>query len=84
MSPSPVKRHPVRRLGWLGGTALGVLAPKCFACLAAYLGLGALIGLRAAPEICGAAPSRFPLFAVFWFAAVIATGWWLGQRGAMR
>jgi len=42
------------KLPWLGGAALFALAPKCLLCLAAYLGLGTLFGLRlAALELCG-------------------------------
>jgi len=43
---------------WLVPAALLALTPKCFLCLAAYLGLGAALGLSR-PEICSAASSGF-------------------------
>ncbi len=47
MPPSRLER--LRR--WLIPAVLLALAPKCLACLAAWLGLAALLGLG--PEICG-------------------------------
>ncbi len=44
-------RRPYRRLAPM---ALLALAPKCVMCVAAYAGVGALLGIRR-PEICGAA-----------------------------
>lgn len=41
----------------LAGVTLFALAPKCVLCLAAYAGLGALVGLRFAPDVCGAHPA---------------------------
>jgi hypothetical protein len=38
---------------WILPTALLALAPKCLLCVAAYAGLGALLGLGGS-EICGA------------------------------
>lgn len=49
------------RLPWRSIAALALLAvaPKCVACLVAYIGLGAALGLGG-PELCGvaAAPSH--------------------------
>ena len=44
-----------RAVRWLLPAALLALTPKCLLCLAAYAGLGALLGLGG-PEICGAPP----------------------------
>jgi hypothetical protein len=49
-------RQPFRPLAAVGVLAL---APKCVLCLAAYAGLGALLGIRSR-EICGAAGPGFP------------------------
>jgi hypothetical protein len=38
---------------WILPTALLALTPKCLLCVAAYAGIGALLGLGG-PEICGA------------------------------
>lgn len=76
-----VRAHPVR---WALPAAGLALAPKCLLCLAAYAGVGTLLGL-AGPEICGAAPGDR------WSAPVILTlagalgllllaGWWLHRR----
>ncbi len=43
-----------RRLArWVFPAALLALTPKCILCLLAYVGLGAVLGIRA-PELCGA------------------------------
>ena len=39
---------------WLGAAALVALAPKCFLCVLAYVGVGTALGLNG-PEICGGA-----------------------------
>ncbi|HEY8993193.1 MAG TPA: hypothetical protein VIM71_00795 [Lacunisphaera sp.] len=52
MPPRPVEF--IRRLcGSLLPAALLAVAPKCVLCLAAYAGIGAVLGLGG-PEICGA------------------------------
>jgi hypothetical protein len=43
----------VRGVRWFLPTALLALAPKCLLCAAAYVGLGAALGLGG-PELCGA------------------------------
>lgn len=48
--PAEYSRSAVR---WFLPTTLLALAPKCLLCVAAYAGLGALLGLGG-PEICGA------------------------------
>lgn len=45
-------RRPARLRGWLVPAALLALAPKCLLCVAAYVGLGAMLGLGG-PELCG-------------------------------
>lgn len=48
----------LRRLGWLPLAAGFALMPKCLVCLAAYAGVGALLGIKlGGPEICGATAS---------------------------
>lgn len=54
MSPSRVDRWR-RTIRWLSAGAIFAVVPKCFLCLAAYVGFGTLLGIKAAPEICGAA-----------------------------
>lgn len=44
---------------WLIPVALLAVTPKCFLCVTAYLGLGAVLGLGG-PEICGAAGTGLP------------------------
>jgi len=60
MSPrlTELCRRPWRGLAAL---ALLILAPKCIACVAAYVGLGAALGFGG-PELCGAPaePSHAP------------------------
>jgi len=47
-------RRGLRRArGWMIPAALLVVAPKCVACLLAYAGVGAMLGLGG-PELCGA------------------------------
>jgi hypothetical protein len=59
MNPLLLASEPVRRLArWLAGLALLLAVPKCFLCAAAWLGLGALLGLGQ-PEICGAPASSW-------------------------
>jgi hypothetical protein len=50
-----------------GAIAGCIAVPKCFGCLAAYLGIGAMLGLRPAVELCGATGSGGP-------GAVVASG----------
>lgn len=58
-----------RAARWTPTVALFVAAPKCVACVAAYLGIGAALGLRfGAPEICGATASM----PAAWIASVAA------------
>jgi hypothetical protein len=67
MSRSPVEilRGSLR---WLPAAALVAVAPKCIVCLAAYLGVGATLGVKfAGPEICGA-PARTLEGAIAWFS----------------
>ncbi len=49
-------RNKLRSRGgrWLATAALLAVVPKCFACLAAYLGLAAALSFGG-PELCGAA-----------------------------
>ena len=64
-------RHAVRSLLPAAAVALG---PKCFLCVAAYLGLGAALGLGG-QEICGAyAPSS-----ITWVLSLA----WLGFVGGL-
>jgi hypothetical protein len=39
---------------WLGLVVLLIVAPKCLACVFAWLGLAALLGFG--PELCGGPP----------------------------
>lgn len=55
-----------RAARWLAPAAALALAPKCLLCLAAYLGLGAALGI-AGPEFCGAASSS----AASWVALIL-------------
>ena len=52
--------------------AVLALMPKCLLCAAAYLGVGAALGLTG-PEICGARPATFPmwLWVIFGLSLVI-------------
>jgi|GEM_PF-4921774 len=66
MSPSRAD-HWRRTLRWLSAGAIFALVPKCFLCLAAYAGVGTLLGIKAAPEICGAS-AGFTSTLFFWLA----------------
>ena len=59
MSPRPPD-HRRRLFRRLAPAALLMLAPKCLLCLAAYAGLGAVLGLGG-PELCGA-----PVHGAWW------------------
>ena len=72
MSPRPAELIRSRRAGW-PLAALLALAPKCFLCLAAYTGSGALLGIGG-PEFCGAASEA----ALPWPEALAAAGAMLG------
>lgn len=43
-----------RRLRWLSASAIFAFMPKCLICLGAYAGVGAWLGIKVGPEICGA------------------------------
>lgn len=73
-SPHPESRSASRAGRWLLPAALLALAPKCVACVLAYVGLGAALGLGG-PELCGGAADS----AVWWPAALA----WLGGGGAL-
>jgi hypothetical protein len=75
MSPPrlEVRRRAAR---WLLPAAALVVAPKCFVCLAGYLGLGALLGVKlgaGAREICGASGDVAPAVATT-VAALLLVG----------
>lgn len=70
-------RHPWRAAAAL---ALLALAPKCVVCLAAYVGLGALLGLGG-PEICGAPADWTTVLAACGVAIGLGA---LGLRAACR
>jgi hypothetical protein len=75
--PAESSRGAVR---WLLPTALLAFAPKCLLCVAAYVGLGAWLGLGG-PEICGA-PAGSPMGWVSWLAlAVAAAGFVVALAG---
>jgi hypothetical protein len=57
--PSPRAESCRSAARWFLPTAALALAPKCLLCVAAYAGLGALLGIGG-PEICGA-PGSPPL-----------------------
>lgn len=67
-------RQPFRPLAAAGVVAL---APKCVLCLAAYAGLGALLGIRSR-EMCGSAGPGFP-----WREALAGAGLAVGIVGAV-
>lgn len=76
-------RHCLLR--WLVPGALIALAPKCVLCLAAYLGLGAALGLTGT-EICGA-PDSATLPTALWFlagASAVGLILWLRMKAASR
>lgn len=62
MSPPPAERPGSRAAPALAAAALA-FSPKCLLCLAAYAGLGGLLGGRPAAALCGAAsaPGRAAL-----------------------
>jgi hypothetical protein len=64
---------PPRSIRWFLPVALLALAPKCVLCVAAYVGLGAALGLGG-PELCGATGSPVP------WASSLA---WLGVAGGL-
>lgn len=74
MSPSRVD-HWRRTIRWLSAGAIFAVVPKCFLCLAAYAGFGTLLGIKAAPEICGAAAgfTGTPFFWLTVFAMLNST-----------
>ena len=53
MPGSPANRGR-RLIRWVSAGTVFVLMPKCIACLAGYVGVGALFGIKLGPEICGA------------------------------
>jgi hypothetical protein len=71
--PSRRVELPVRAVRWFLPTALLALAPKCLLCAAAYVGLGAALGLGG-PELCGATNSP-----VTWASSLA----WLGVVGVL-
>lgn len=72
MSPSRT-RLVARALRWAPAGAVLALAPKCVGCLALYLGIGAVFGLKlGGPEICGEPASKFPVLAFAWFALCVS------------
>lgn len=71
MKSTPKSRRADRRgrlLRWGLGAALLALTPKCLVCVAAYLGIVGLLGLKV-PELCGA--SRSGVSAWVWSAIVV-------------
>lgn len=70
----PSRTKSVRRWVWLPVAVVLAAAPKCLLCLAAYAGVGALLGLKlAGPEICGATAS--PLSGpIIWISVVASIG----------
>jgi len=75
MSPSRTKSFR-RSIRWLLPAALLALMPKCFLCLAAYAGIGAVLGFGG-PEICGATSSPMSL----WVSAFVLGGGALSAIG---
>jgi hypothetical protein len=65
-APENLRQRLVGARGWLIPTALLALAPKCFLCLLAYVGLGTALGLGG-PEICGTTDSTTH----YWIACVL-------------
>jgi hypothetical protein len=70
MKPPKSSKPRRRTAGWLAGSALLALSPKCFLCLAAYAGFGTVLGLGG-PELCGDGPSVVSIWV-----------WWLALAGA--
>jgi hypothetical protein len=68
-----------RAVRWLLPTAALALVPKCLLCLAAYLGLGAALGVSG-PEFCGAPRDTFPI----WMGFVLAFGVFVSAVSAWR
>lgn len=64
-----------RAVRWLLPTALLALTPKCLLCVAAYIGLGAALGLGG-PEICGAPGGFTPSWAssLAWLGVTLGLG----------
>ena len=83
-SPSPAAKRWRRSLRWGAGAALLALTPKCLLCAAAYLGLGAVLGVTG-PELCGASPASGPSWLIpAVIAALLAAAtyrWWPHRRG---
>lgn len=61
-----------RAVRWFAPVTVLALAPKCFVCAAAYLGLGAALGLGG-PEFCGASQASMPAWALSVVGTVSAT-----------
>lgn len=57
-------REWVRSTAWSSGAALLALTPKCLVCVAAYLGLGATLGVTR-PEICGGSSGNSHVWMLF-------------------
>lgn len=77
-----------RPAAWLLSAAGLALMPKCLLCLAAYAGIGALLGLTG-PEICGGAGGPSITQAVPWVSSLVAVLvllWRVARRrtGAMK
>jgi hypothetical protein len=58
---------------WLGSAAILLLAPKCLVCVAAYAGLGTLLGLGGR-ELCGGSPGSLGPWATWLPVAGLALG----------
>lgn len=68
------RRESLRRVvRWLVPAAALTLMPKCVLCAAAYLGLGAALGLST-PELCGASPNAVPTWALAASAGSLLAG----------
>lgn len=76
-----------RAVRWLLPTALLALTPKCLLCVAAYVGLGAALGLGG-PEMCGAPAGLTPSWAssLAWLGGAAGLGviGWLTSCGRLR
>ncbi len=71
---SPRRVEIIRRSsGWLTAAALLTLVPKCVLCAAAYVGLGAALGLGG-PELCGGSSSPTVPWALRLSALVVTLG----------
>ena len=72
--PRPDSRRRAAR--WLVPAAALVVAPKCFVCVAGYLGLGAWFGAKlgaGAREICGA-PGVSPIATATTWVVLLGAG----------